>query len=155
MTTRHRKAAQKEFLHRCVTTGQPLEELIEDLNILPQTLLKWMEERDFKSRVHGMRRYLRKARELQIQASALRAASLITRIADGDNVASYSSERRAACIDVIRLARDSRARRRAQDADVLNKDRRLAHPDLSEEEADRLAQELSDSEKTPNPGANG
>ena len=146
MTTREKKAAQKQFLDQCVTTTQPLEDLIDTLEIKPQTLLNWMDERDFKSRIHGMRRYLRKARELQIQASALRAASLMTRIADGEQVGHYTPERRAACVDVIRLSRDSRARRRAQDADVINRERRLAHPDLTDEEADRLAQELSESQ---------
>lgn len=144
MTTKQKKAVQKEFLQRCATTAQTLEDLIDDLEIEPQTFLNWADERDFKSKMHGMRRYLKKARELQLQASALRAATLMARVADGEIIANYTIDCRAACIDVIRLARDSRARRRAQDADVINRERRLAHPDLSDEEAERLAQELSE-----------
>lgn len=136
---------QKEFLSRCATSVQPVEDILDDLVILPQTLVNWMDERDFKFKLHGMRRFLRRARDLQLEAASMRAATLLSRVAGGDELSKMTPARRAACVDVIRLARDSRARRRAQDADVVNRERRLAHPDLSDAEAAQLAQELSGS----------
>lgn len=137
---------QKEFLARCATSVQPIEDILDDLEILPHTLVNWMDERDFKFKLHGMRRFLRRARDLQLDASAMRAATLLSRVADGDDLPTMTPIRRAACVDVIRLARDSRARRRSQDADVINRERRLAHPDLSDEDATRLTLELTRSQ---------
>lgn len=142
MTTKQKRDLQKAFLSQCVTTTQTLEDLLDDLGIRPQTLVTWMAEREFKSKLHGMRRYLQRARELQLEAASLRAAGLLASLTAPPNGARANPVSRAACVDVIRLARDSRVRRRAQHPDEVNRQRRLAHPDLSDEEVDRLLREF-------------
>lgn len=142
MTTKRKKTLQREFLHRAATTTQTLDDLMEDLGILPQTLVRWMGERDFRSKLHGMRRYLARARDLQLEAASFHAARLLSTLTTVPHEDRANSTTRSACVDVIRLARDSRARRRANEADEVNRQRRLAHPDISDEEATRLMLEM-------------
>lgn len=149
MTTKKKKATQKAFLTRCATTTQSLEDLLEDLGILPQTLVTWMDEREFRSKLHGMRRYLRRARDLQLEAASLRAATLLASLTTVGHDERSNSTTRAACVDVIRLARDSRARRRVHDPDEVNRYRRVAHPDLTDDEVDRLMHELDTAPPKP------
>lgn len=133
---------QQQFFRRCVTGTETLEEILKDLDISPYMFVRWLGERDFKSRMHGMRRYLQRARDLQLEASSVRAAEMLSRIAVGTEMKPVA---RAACIDVIRLARDSRVRRRNAKPDEVLRHRKLAHPDISDEEATRLMLELETS----------
>lgn len=143
MTTRKIKALQKEFLRRCVSSAEPLEELFDDLSIPYETFVSWMDEREFRSRLHGMRRFLRKARDLQLNLSSYRAAGTLARLTAVEKGTPAPAHARAACVDVIRLARDSRARRRAQEPNEVLRQRLISHPDLTDEEASRLTAELA------------
>lgn len=148
MSPKERRALQKQFLERLAKNIQPLEELMDDLDILPETFISWTDERDFKSKLHGLRRYLRKARDLQLEVSSFRAAYILANLTTVEKSKSANPVTRSACVDVIRLARDSRVRRRTQEAETLGRERLLSHPDLSEEEALRLTAELSASVAT-------
>jgi hypothetical protein len=148
MTTRQKKALQKSFLNRSATSTAPLEKILEELKITPQTFVTWMNEREFQSKLHGMKRFVTKTRELQIQTISMRAASLLSTVPaeKKEEFEKVTDVQRAACMDVIRMARDSRARRRNQKAKEIHRDRRIAHPDLSDAEAERLVIELSESQ---------
>ncbi len=152
MTGKEKRDAQKQFLHLVANSTQPIEDIIDTVDILPETLLNWMDERDFKSKLHGMRRFLRKARDLQLEASSLRAARILADLTTPSKKDVNKPNVRAACVDVIRLARDSRARRRSQDADETLRQRRLSHPDLSDTEATALLNELNASQDQEKPG---
>lgn len=139
-------AKQKEFLRLTVTSLKSLEEIFEDLKISPQAFVTWLGERDFRGKLHGMRRYLGRARELQLETSSLRAAGILSRLTSVPREQESKPITRAACIDVIRLARDSRVRRHNLRPDEVARQRRVAHPDISDEEATRLMLELETSQ---------
>lgn len=143
MTTKQKLSLQKQFLDQLAKNVQPLEELMDDLKISPETFLTWTDERVFKSKLHGLRRYLRRARDLQLEVSSFRAAHMLANLTTVGKSESSNTVTRAACVDVIRLARDSRVRRRTQDGEEIGRDRLLSHPDLSDEEALRLTAELN------------
>ena len=152
MTTKHVKQRQEAFFKQCLDSNQSLDEILEDLEIPPETLAGWLMTRAFRVRMQGMRRYLRRARELQVQIGALRASAMLLRAATDTLVTPPQAISRAACVDLIRLARDSRARRAANDPhpdDVLKARTPIYHPDVDEAEARALIEELARDEHQP------
>ena len=144
-TTKRLLKLQTDFLHQCVQGNQTLEEVMDDFHIPPQTLAGWLMDREFRIRLHGMRRFLRKARDIQLELGARRAAEMLTRCATDTSLKKIEPIQRSACVDLIRLARDSRARETAMHPhpDDMSKHRALHHPDVSDDEAQRLMDELA------------
>ena len=143
--TRKVRKLQDEFFHNCVNSTQTLDEILEDLGVPPETLSGWLTEKDFRVRLHGMRRYLRRARDIQLEIGALHAAGMLMRSATDTATTPITSVARSACVDLVRLARDSRARVSANNPtpDEMTKRRSLYHPDVPEEEARELIEELA------------
>lgn len=143
--TRKVRQLQDAFFDACVNSTQTLEEIIEDLGIPHQTLAGWLIEPNFRVRLHGLRRYLRRARDLQIEMGALHASAMLLRTATDTAITKTESVTRSACVDLIRLARDSHARARVQNstAEDETKRRALYHPDVPADEARELIEELA------------
>lgn len=152
-TTKKILKLQTDFLHACVSGNQTLEDVMDDFHIIPETLAGWLMDREFLIRLQGMRRFLRKARDLQLELGARRAAEVLTRCATDTAVREVKPLQRTACVDLIRLARDSRARARAADPhpDELTKHRALYHPEVPEEEAQELLKELAKNNAASSP----
>ena len=142
MTDKEIRQLQNTFFKTCIQSVQPLEDIFDDLKIPYETFVSWMDEREFKSRMHGMRRFLKKARDFQLDLTSYRASGMLTRAANETLKEKTQTISRSACVDVIRLARDSRARRRSQEAEEIGRNRLLTHPDISDQEASRLTAEL-------------
>ena len=144
MNSREIRTFQKQFIAQCLESSQTLDEIMDDLNLPSQTLAGWLTQKDFRVRLHGLRRHLRRTRELQVEIGAMRAAAALTRASSGTDE-NLKPVVRAACVDLIRLSRDSRARSRAVDpsADDLTKRRALYHPNVPADEAQSLMDELA------------
>jgi hypothetical protein len=138
---RGRRATQTQFLDRCLQGDAPLHDVLRDLNIPHATLAGWFTQRWFRKRVHALARYLVRTRELQLQIGSWRAAQLLS----GAIVAppqETTSAHRTACVELIKLARDSRARRFAERRRTRADRATLAHPDVGERESLDLAGEI-------------
>lgn len=146
MNARKVRSLQNEFFRRCIESMQPLDDVFQDLKIPHETFVSWMAEREFQSRLGGMRRFLRQAREVQLELSAYRAASVLDRNTAPPKEATGTPATRSALVDVIRLARDARARRRSHQPDAVGKAMLHPHPDLSNDEAAKLISELADAD---------
>lgn len=145
MTTKQRAVLQDTFLNQCRASTQTLDEILEEMEVPPETLAGWLMDDAFRQRLHAMRQELRRKRELQVQIGAARAAAELTRTVDGTDPRA-SAVRRAACVDLIRLARDSRARRRATDMppdEYAREYRALYHSAISPDEAQELMEQLA------------
>ena len=144
MTNKQRAALQDTFLAQCRASTQTLDEILEEMDLPPETLAGWLTDDAFRRRLHAMRQELRRKRELQVQIGAARAAAELTRTVDGTDPRA-SAVRRAACVDLIRLARDSKARRRATDLppdEYAREYRALYHSAIAPDEALELMAQL-------------
>ena len=155
MTDKQRVTLQDEFLKQCRASSQTLDEILDDMNVPPETLAGWLMEDAFRRRLHEMRQELRRKRELQVQIGAARAAAELTRTVDGTDPRA-SAVRRAACVDLIRLARDSRARRRMANLppdEYAREYRALYHSAIAPDEAQELMEQLAkrDAMNAPEP----
>ena len=151
MTQRERIKRQKDFIARCIDSSQTLDEILSDLELPADTLAGWLMDRDFRIRLHRLRKYLKKARELQVDLGAVHAASCLSRVATDTRPADAKPVQRAACVDLIRLSRDCDARRKMQtlSADDLTKRHDLYHPAIAADEAQALMDELDRRETAP------
>lgn len=144
-TTKKLIKLQADFLDQCVRGSQTLEEVMDDYHIIPETLAGWLMDREFRIRLHGMRRFLRKTRDFQLEMGARHAADVLTRCATDTSIKKVEPLQRTACVDLIRLARDSRARATAMhpNPDDVSKRNDLYHPAVPEDEARELMAELA------------
>lgn len=144
MTTKRIRKLQEQLFQSCLNGNQTLEEVMDDLHIPPETLAGWLTDRDFRVRLNAMRRFLRKARDIQLELGARRAAEMLSRCATDTALTKVESVQRSACVDLIRLARDSRARASAMNPhpDDVTKRAALWHPEMAEEEARQLMADL-------------
>jgi t-SNARE complex subunit (syntaxin) len=88
----------------------------------------------FRKALKRVESYLRSARELDLNLAATRAASQLV----SDPVKGQAKTSRPALIDIIKLARDSRARRRHEVREASPARLPMAHPSISREEAASL-----------------
>jgi hypothetical protein len=113
---------------------------MRELNIIPEMLARWLTKRDFRVKLHATRRYLRRSRELQLQLGAMRAAQVLAGSLQSEDADLRAL--RAACVDLIKLARDSRARRGADD-------RKPEKPDKSRSKVGRESRRNCDDGSKP------
>lgn len=144
---------QRDFLNECLTTSQTLREVMEDFNVTPESLARWLTDDEFRSRLHSARRYLRKTRDLQLEIGSLHAAEMLFRCSADVGAKDVKSVQRAAWVDIIRLARDSLARMRAEQPGEVLRNQRLYHPAIAEAEANKLAEELAENQAERQPPA--
>ena len=83
MTNKQRTILQDTFLAQCRASTQTLDEILEEIDVPPETLAGWLTDDAFRRRLHAMRQELRRKRELQVQIGAARAAAELTRTVDG------------------------------------------------------------------------
>ena len=136
------KSIQTRFLGLCATSGNSLTQVLTELRIEPATLARWLVQRGFRVRVSRLRKSLALSRELALAIGAVRAAQVLA-----GSVEDPSKCNHRACIELIRLSRDVKARRRAEDRPqkrALKKsaDELPIHPDLNQDEAKSLLDEL-------------
>ena len=137
------RKTQQTFLDLCVTSGQTLGEVMHELHLTPDQLARWFASAEFRLRLNKTLRFLRHTRELNVQLGAAKAAGLLHHAAAHPEDATRDLPR-SACVDLIRLARSSSARRHAQ-SHKLDIAPALAtpHADLDPEQANVLAAQLS------------
>jgi hypothetical protein len=125
------------FLRACMHSDKTLSELMEEFAISPATFARWLLRDDFRRALNRVRRYLKQTRELDIELAATRAAAALAQPTTGKGKPAY--------IDLIKLARDTRARRRHEIAELKSPEVPLIHPAVSSEEASRLLADLQQS----------
>lgn len=115
---------------------------MQELNILPAQVARWLTTRGFRQRLTHARRHARRMRELQIELGAWRAAQVLVRAAVSDE-ATVTPVVRQACADLIELARDTRARSIQHRAPTAGRSAPRIHPDLDPAEQSELARHLT------------
>jgi hypothetical protein len=150
-TTRKIFKLQGEFLHKCCLSLQTLEEVMDDFDITPETLACWLGDREFRIRLHSTRRYLRQTRDVQLEMGARHAADVLSRCVTDTAIKETKPLQRLASVDLVRLARDSRARAAAthSSADDETKNAAIYHPGVPADEARDLMRELTRNDATP------
>lgn len=136
------KSKQSQFLSTCATSGKTLGEVLEEIKLEPTTLARWLVQRSFRQRVSRLRRSLALSRELTLAVGAVRAAQVL---AGATQIPTSCNQR--ACIELIRLSRDVKARRRAEDRPPKRTIKPTmnqvpVHPDLDRDEAQKLIDDL-------------
>ena len=136
------KSKQTQFLSTCAVSGKTLTEVLEDIKLEPTTLARWLVQRSFRQRVNRLRQSLAMSRELTLAVGAVRAAQVL---AGATQTPTNCNQR--ACIELIRLSRDVKSRRRAEDRPAKRSikstiDGLPVHPDLDRDEAQKLIDNL-------------
>lgn len=136
------KSKQSQFLSVCAVSGKTLTEVLEEIKLEPTTLARWLVQRSFRQRVNRLRKSLAMSRELTLAVGAVRAAQVL---AGATQTPTNCNQR--ACIELIRLARDVKARRRAEDRPSKQSIKPAlngvpVHPDLDRDEAQKLIDHL-------------
>lgn len=140
---RPRVVLQQQFIDRCLHTDKTLDQVMQELNILPAQVAHWLTTRGFRQRLTHARRHARRMRELQIELGAWRAAQVLVRAAVSDE-ATVTPVVRQACADLIKLARDTRARSIQHRAPTAGRSAPRIHPDLDPAEQSELARHLTE-----------
>ena len=144
---------QKRFLQECLKSERQLDEIMADFHLSPQRFAKWLSRRGFRWHLEQTFKQLRRQRELNLELGAAHGAKMLARAADGsfakhkgDQVP--TPQRRQAWVDLVKLARDSRARRKAhrQIYRSAHHTPRLPHPDVAAEDAEKLMKRLEQCE---------
>jgi len=136
------RSKQTRFLSACAVSGKTLGEVLEELQVSPATLARWLTQRSFRQRVNRLRKSLALSRELQLAVGAARAAQVL---AGGLRTPADCNHR--ACVELIRLSRDTKARRRAEERPAKPSINPAGHslpvhPDLNRNEAQKLIDDL-------------
>ena len=138
---RSRPALQRAFLDQCLHTDKSLGRVMIDMQIMPEQVARWLATRSFRRQLGRARREARRLRDLQIEVGAWRAAQVLTEIALCDDAKARPVVRQA-CTDLIKLARDARART-ISDRAAPSMPPARTHPDLDPDEQTRLTQQLA------------
>jgi hypothetical protein len=112
-----------------------------DLQLMPEQVARWLVTKSFRRKLSRARRHARRLRDLQIEVGAWRAAQVLMQVAVSDDAKAKPVVRQA-CTDLIKLARDARARTISDRAAPTSPLART-HPDLDPTEQTELAQQLA------------
>src|SRR5687768_10052628 len=97
--TRKIRKLQDAFFHNCINSTQTIDEVLDDLGLPPETLAGWLMQPAFRVRLHGTRRYLRRARDIQLEIGALHASAVLLRTATDTAIKKTEPLARSACVD--------------------------------------------------------
>jgi len=135
---------QRRFLAAVAAQGSAVPELLKATGVSPRRFGFWMANRRFRRRLAAALRALARASEVDLQLAACRASARLDKIA---NQKGGTSVARQACVDLVRLARDARRRKRRK-VEPTPAPPSLAHPDLDPEDVRDLTARLRDDHAT-------
>jgi len=148
-TPHHVTRMQKQFLNELASSERPLSEVMDDRGISPTVFASWLISRPFHLLLRKTIKSMGNLRELNIQSAAAKASETLHRLADTDGQRS-SPEKRRACCELIRLAREQEQRMRANkkmfepQRPPLPTLAPMAERNQSDEESKRLFREMVD-----------
>lgn len=130
---------QEAYLRELSKADKPSATVADEQGVDVLALARWLDQPWFSDRIAEIRRHLRHRREVDLELGASRAAALLHAAVTAE--APVEPSARAACVELIRLARDSGWRvklKKARAAAAEPEPAALAHEDVSEAEAERL-----------------
>ena len=133
------RAKMEAYLREMSKGERPSRAVADEQGVDVLALARWLDQPWFSDRIAEIRRHLRHRREVDLELGASRAAALLHAAVTAE--APVEPAARAACVELIRLARDSGWRvklKKARAAAAEPEPAALAHEDVSEAEAERL-----------------
>ena len=142
------RARMEAYLRELSKAERPARAVADGQGVDVLALARWLDQPWFAARVAELRRHLRHRREIDLELGASRAAALLHAAVTAEEPVEPAA--RAACVEVIRLARDTgwRAKsKKARSAAAVEVPAEVAHGDVPPAEAEALMAALEASGK--------